>query len=88
MNAKLKCTLCLIFFLLASSQSFCFCIPNISIQKLEVNAVMAPSALGKSADIKAKIKIIEMIKVIKIRLIQNNLYKGKMIYLRTLWWLK
>ena len=34
--------------------------PKISIQKEEVNAVNAPSALGKSAEINPIIKIIEM----------------------------
>ena len=61
MNAKQRCTRFLILFFSLSVQSSLLFSPRISIQNEEVNAVMAPSALGKSADINAMMKITDII---------------------------
>src|SRR6187200_1178354 len=56
-NAKLKCTFNLVLFFSFSVASLFFN-PNISIQKQDVSDVMAPSTLGKRADINAMMKMI------------------------------
>ena len=56
-TAKVKCTFNLVRFFCCSVPSF-FCNPKISIQKQDVSDVIAPSTLGKSAEIKAIIKIV------------------------------
>ena len=58
MPAKPRCTRWRMCLRLASLQSQRFCIDKISIQKLDVSAVIAPSALGNKAEINAMTKII------------------------------
>ncbi len=59
-TAKVICTIFLKRILAASVIVLFLLRPIISIQKDEVNAVIAPSALGKSAEIRPIIKMIEM----------------------------
>ena len=56
-TAKLKCTVILVFFVCFSVNDVLRFTPKISIQKDEVSAVKAPSALGNKADINPIIKI-------------------------------
>src|SRR5687768_12114014 len=58
--ANEKWTINLILFLSFSGQSSLLFNPIISIQKEEVNAVSAPSALGNNAEIRPMIKMIEI----------------------------
>src|SRR5215216_209022 len=58
--ANTKCTVNLVFFFSFSVRPSFLFNPKISIQKEEVRAVKAPSALGKSADIRPMMKIIEI----------------------------
>ena len=51
------CTVILLFFVCFSLREVLRLNPKISIQKEEVNAVKAPSALGNKADIKPMIKM-------------------------------
>src|SRR4051794_24861072 len=59
-TANIKCTVSLVFRFCFSLRSSLFFKPRISMQKEEVRAVNAPSALGNNAEIKAMIKMIEM----------------------------
>src|SRR5690606_4692916 len=72
MKAKLKCTVSLIFLLKLSDHSSLLFSPRISIQKEEVRAVSAPSALGKSADIRAMMNIIETAAGMKFNAVVGN----------------
>src|SRR6478735_4758708 len=57
--AIVRCTRRRIFLRCFSSRSSLFFNPNMSIQKDDVNAVNAPSALGNNAEIRPIIKMIE-----------------------------
>ena len=56
-NANVKCTVILVFLVCFSVSAVLRFTPKISIQKEEVSAVNAPSALGNKADINPIIKI-------------------------------
>src|SRR5215203_2018852 len=72
MIANVKCTASLFFFFSFSVRSFLFFNPKISMQKDEVNAVKAPSALGKRAEINPIIKITEITFGIKYKATVGN----------------
>ena len=55
--ANVICTVILVFFVCFSVRDVLRLNPKISIQKEEVNAVKAPSALGNKADINPMIKM-------------------------------
>ncbi len=58
-TANIMCTVILVFFVCFSVSDALRLKPKISIQKDEVSAVKAPSALGNKADINPIIKMIE-----------------------------
>ena len=58
MSANVTCTIILVLFVCFSESDVLRLKPKISIQKDEVSAVKAPSALGNKADINPIIKMI------------------------------
>ena len=80
-RAKVKCTFNLVLFFSFSVPSLFFN-PSISIQKQDVNDVMAPSTLGKSAEINAIIKMmpIDPLKALLYAMVGNRSSGGTDIF--------